>query len=41
MSSRPLRFLVPGTSARFRCGGLLVELQSARLCAELAPSVEV
>ena len=34
---RPLRFLVPGTTGRFRCGGLLVELQSARLLAELGP----
>ncbi len=32
---RPVRFLVPGTSGRFRCGGLLVELQSARLVAGL------
>jgi len=37
----PLRFLVPGTSSRFRCGGLLVALQSARLCAEFAPAVEI
>jgi hypothetical protein len=29
----PLRFLLPGTSGRFRCGGLLVELQTARLLA--------
>ena len=35
---RPLRFLVPGTSGRFRCGGLLVELQTARLTADLAPT---
>ena len=41
MSQRPLRFLVPGTGDRFRCGGLSVELQSARLCEGLAPSVEV
>ena len=34
---RPLRFLVPGTTGRFRCGGLLVELQTARLLAELGP----
>jgi hypothetical protein len=27
----PLRFLVPGTTGRYRCGGLLVELQTARL----------
>ena len=37
---RPVRFLVPGTTARFRCGGLLVELQTARLVGQLAP-VEV
>ena len=41
MTERPLRFLVPGTGARFRCGGLQVELQSARLCQGLAPSVEL
>ena len=34
---RPLRFLVPGTTGRFRCGGLLVELQTARVLAELGP----
>ncbi len=32
---RPLRFLLPGTTGRFRCGGLLVELQTARLLAAL------
>jgi len=32
---RSLRFLVPGTSGRFRCGGLLVEQQTARLLTEL------
>ncbi|MFM8259321.1 MAG: glycosyltransferase [Vulcanococcus sp.] len=37
---RPVRFLVPGTSGRFRCGGLLVELQTARLVSQIA-SVEV
>ena len=37
---RPVRFLVPGTTGRFRCGGLLVELQTARLISTLAP-VEV
>ncbi len=37
---RPLRFLVPGTTGRFRCGGLLVELQTARLLAGLT-SVEL
>lgn len=34
---RPVRVLVPGTTARFRCGGLLVELQTARLLERLAP----
>ncbi|MFZ9769951.1 MAG: glycosyltransferase [Vulcanococcus sp.] len=38
---RPLRFLVPGTTGRFRCGGLLVELQTAGLLAQLGGSVEV
>jgi hypothetical protein len=32
---RSLRFLVPGTSGRYRCGGLLVEQQTARLLSEL------
>jgi glycosyltransferase involved in cell wall biosynthesis len=32
---RPLRFLVPGTAGRWRCGGLLVELQTAGLVAQL------
>jgi hypothetical protein len=36
-TTRPVRFLVPGTTARFRCGGLLVELQTARLVSQLAP----
>ncbi|MFN9692670.1 MAG: glycosyltransferase [Synechococcaceae cyanobacterium] len=35
---RPLRFLVPGTGGRWRCGGLLVELQTAGLVAQLRPS---
>lgn len=35
---RPLRFLVPGTTGRFRCGGLQVELQTARLTAALVPT---
>ncbi len=39
-SSRLVRFLVPGTTAKFRGGGLLVELQTARLVSQLAP-VEV
>jgi hypothetical protein len=34
---RPVRVLVPGTTGRFRCGGLLVELQTARLLSQLAP----
>ncbi len=34
---RSVRVLVPGTSGRFRCGGLLVELQTARLLSELLP----
>ena len=29
---------MPGTTGRFRCGGLLVELQCARLLAELVPT---
>jgi hypothetical protein len=37
---RPVRFLVPGTTGRYRCGGLLVELQTARLVSRIAP-VEV
>ena len=32
---RPIRFLLPGTTGRFRCGGLLVELQTARLLESL------
>jgi hypothetical protein len=32
-----IRFLVPGTTGRFRCGGLLVELQTARLVSQVAP----
>ena len=35
---RDLRFLVPGTGRRFRCGGLSVELQTARLVSALAPT---
>ena len=41
MSQRSLRFLVPGTGDRFRCGGLSVELQTARLCEGLSPAVEL
>ena len=37
-SPRQLRFLVPGTGRRFRCGGLSVELQTAALVAGLAPT---
>ena len=37
---RRVRVLVPGTTGRFRCGGLLVELQTARLLSQLV-SVEV
>jgi hypothetical protein len=36
-TTRLIRFLVPGTTAKFRCGGLLVELQTARLVSQLAP----
>ena len=35
MPTTLVRFLVPGTSQRFRCGGLSVELQTARLLAGL------
>ncbi|MEB3352429.1 MAG: glycosyltransferase family 1 protein [Cyanobacteriota bacterium] len=35
---RPVRFLVPGTGGRFRCGGLQVELQTARLVSQLVPT---
>ena len=35
MAPALVRFLVPGTSARFRCGGLSVEQQTARLVANL------
>ena len=37
---RTVRFLVPATTGRFRCGGLLVELQTARLISRIA-SVQV
>jgi hypothetical protein len=33
-----VRFLVPGTTGQFRCGGLLVELQSAGLVGSLRPT---
>lgn len=32
---RSVRFLLPGTSGRFRCGGLQVELQTARLISRI------
>ena len=32
---RSVRVLVPGTTGRFRCGGLLVEIQTARLLSQL------
>ena len=35
MPTTVVRFLVPGTSSRFRCGGLSVELQTAQLLAGL------
>ena len=38
MAPALVRFLVPGTSARFRCGGLSVEQQTARLVANLCPT---
>ena len=34
----PIRVLVPGTGPRFRCGGLSVALQTARLLAQLRPT---
>ena len=34
---RTVRFLVPGTTGRFRCGGLLVELQTADLVSRITP----
>ena len=37
---RSVRVLVPGTTGRFRCGGLLVELQTARLLSQFI-AVEV
>ena len=40
MPTTLIRVLVPGTSQRFRCGGLSVELQTARLLSSLC-SVEV
>ena len=37
-SLQRIRVLVPGTGARFRCGGLSVALQTARLLAGLRPT---
>ena len=37
MPLAPVRFLLPGTTGRSRCGGLLVELQTARLVSRIAP----
>ena len=34
----PIRVLVPGTGTRFRCGGLSVALQTARLLSQLRPA---
>ena len=34
----PIRVLVPGTGPRFRCGGLSVALQTARLLSQLRPT---
>ena len=38
MPTQLIRFLVPGTSRRFRCGGLSVELQTARLVSGCCPT---
>ena len=38
MPTTLVRFLVPGTSRRFRCGGLSVEQQTARLVAGICPT---
>ena len=38
MTTTLVRFLVPGTSSRFRCGGLSVEQQTARLVKGLCPT---
>lgn len=38
MSLQCIRVLVPGTGTRFRCGGLSVALQTARLLARLRPT---
>ena len=41
MFFKAIRVLVPGTSSRFRCGGLSVAKQTARLLAELRPTTLV
>ena len=41
MFFKAIRVLVPGTSHRFRCGGLSVAKQTARLLAELRPTTIV
>ena len=41
MFFKAIRVLVPGTSPRFRCGGLSVAKQTARLLAELRPTTLV
>ena len=38
MPTELIRFLVPGTSSRFRCGGLSVELQTANLVGRCCPT---
>ena len=38
MAPALVRFLVPGNSGQFRCGGLSVEYQTARLLASLCPT---
>ncbi|QNJ01879.1 glycosyltransferase [Synechococcus sp. PROS-U-1] len=38
MPTELIRFLVPGTSRRFRCGGLSVELQTANLVGRCCPT---
>ncbi len=37
-SLRPVSFLVPGISSKFRCGGLNVALQSCRIVQNICPS---
>ena len=41
MLFKAIRVLVPGTNDRFRCGGLSVEKQTARLLSELRPTTLV